>query len=135
MKRIAIACLATLAAMMPAHADKLVAVSKTAVSITGDIEMDDYEIVFSNGQKLAFSDLVSYELDVDGKTVDASVYKVGTPVDPVLLRGNKLCGSGEVTYVASWFGTDDITMVAVFATPGVPKSSGEMCASYSYETE
>ncbi len=115
------------------HADTYRAVSKTAESITGDISMDDYEIAFANGERLALSDLVSYEIKVGGETRDASVYRVETPADPVLLNGNRLCGSGDVTFVANWAGSDDGTVVAVFATPDVPQSDAEMCASYVFE--
>lgn len=121
-------CLAT-----AVHADSYRAVSRTAESITGDISMDDYEIVFANGERLALSDLVSYEITVGGETRDASVYRVEAPADPVLLNGNRLCGSGEVTFVANWAGSDDRTVVAVFATSDVPQSDAEMCASYVFE--
>ena len=112
-------------------AEDLVAVSNTAMSITGDVTMDDFGITFENGKKLAFDELVADSFTVDGKSVPASLYSVKTPADPVLLNGNRLCGEGKVTYVASW-GTD-LVMVAVFTTQDAPQSDAEMCASYSYE--
>lgn len=136
MRRPGIAAAAMLAAMASpaARAETYTAVSNTAMSITGDIAFDDYGIVFANGEKLVLSDLVAYEIKVGEETRDASVYKVETPADPVLLNGNKLCGNGDVTYVASWAeGDDGMTIVAVFTTPEVPLSDAEMCASYSYE--
>lgn len=126
---------AAIAALVPsaAQAETYSAVSNTAMSVTGDIQFDDYEIVFQNGERLVLSDLVSYEIEVGGRTVDASVYVVETPADPVLLNGNRLCGNGNVTYVASWPGSSDLTVVAVSTTRDVPRSDGEMCASYTYE--
>ena len=115
----------------PAFADSYAAISNTAMSITGDIEFDDYGITFQNGKKIEFDDLVSDTFVVDGKSVPASVYSVADPKDPVLLNGNRLCGE-PVTYVASW-GDASTTTVAVFSTQDVPASDAEMCASYTYE--
>ncbi|MCB8840700.1 hypothetical protein [Aurantimonas sp. VKM B-3413] len=112
-------------------AENLVAVSNTAMSITGDVTMDDFGMTFENGDQLAFDELVADSFTVDGQQVAASLYSVKTPGDPVLLNGNRLCGQGKVTYVASW-GTD-LVMVAVFTTQDVPQSDAEMCASYTYE--
>nr|WP_298103401.1 hypothetical protein [uncultured Shinella sp.] len=117
----------------PAVADSYAAISNTAMSITGDIEFDDFGITFENGKKIEFDDLLGDTFVVEGKSVPASVYSVADPKDPVLLNGNTLCGA-PVTYVASWSasnGTD--TIVAVFSTEDAPESSDEMCASYTYE--
>jgi hypothetical protein len=123
-----------LAAAAPASADELAAVSNTAMAITGDISFDDFEIVFENGEKLAFDELVGGMFVVDGEAVNASVYSISEPADPVLLNGNRLCGSGDVTYVAAWGDEDPaLTIVAAFTTQDVPQSSADMCASYTYE--
>jgi len=97
MRRIALAASTILLCAGIVQAESYTAVSNTATSITGDIAMDDYAIIFANGEKLVFSDLVAYELIVGGKKVEADVYKVATPGDPVLLGGNKLCGSGATS--------------------------------------
>jgi hypothetical protein len=115
------------------QADSYAAISNTAMSITGDIEFDDFSIVFANGEELAFAELVGDSFVVDGRRVPASVFSIETPADPVLENGNRLCGMGDVTYLASWAGMDDLTVVAVFTTQDVPTSSDEMCASYTYE--
>jgi len=133
MTRIALAASAILLSAALAQAESYTAVGNTATSVTGDIAMDDYAIIFANGEKLVFSDLVAYELTVGGKKIEADVYKVAAPGDPVLLNGNRLCGSGDVTYVASWLGADDLTVIAVFATAEVPASDDRMCASYTYK--
>lgn len=117
----------------PALADSYAAISNTAMSITGDIEFDDFGITFQNGKKIVFDELIGDTFVVDGQQVPASVYSVAEPKDPVLLNGNRLCGA-PVTYVASWGGaTENDTIVAVFSTEGAPESSDEMCASYTYE--
>lgn len=118
-------------AASPALADDLAALSTTASSITGDISFDDYEIVFENGEKLTFEDLIADQFTVDGKEVPASVYSVKRSENPVLLNGNRLCGEAPVTYVASWL-DGDVTMLAVFETPDAPESSESMCALYTY---
>ena len=119
----------------PAWADSYAAVSTTSMSITGDIEFDDFEIVFENGEKLVFDELVGDTFVVDGTEVGASVYSVKTPADPELNNGNRLCGQGKVTYVASWGdpSDDSLTIIAVFDTQDVPESDADMCASYTYQ--
>jgi hypothetical protein len=116
-----------------AQADSYAAISNTAMAITGDIEFDDFSIVFANGEELVFAELVADNFVVDGRRVPASIYSIETPADPVLENGNRLCGMGDVTYLASWGGSDNLTIVAVFTTQDVPSSSDEMCASYTYE--
>jgi hypothetical protein len=115
----------------PALADSYSAISNTAMSITGDIEFDDFGITFQNGKKIAFDELIGDTFVVGGERVNASVYSVADPGDPVLLNGNRLCGE-PVTYVASW-GDASTTTVAVFSTQDVPSSDADMCASYTYE--
>lgn len=119
-------CIAT-----PALADTYAAISNTAMAITGDIEFDDFGITFENGKQIVFAELIGDSFVVGGETVNASVYSVAEPSDPVLNNGNRLCGA-PVTYVASW-GDDSSTTVAVFSTENAPESDAEMCASFSYE--
>ena len=123
----------SLALASPALADTYAAISNTAMSITGDIEFDDFSITFENGKQITFDELIGDTFVVDGQRVNASVYSVAEPKDPVLLNGNRLCGA-PVTYVASWGTSDNSgTVVAVFSTEDAPESSDEMCASYTYE--
>lgn len=129
---LSLACLACLTG--PAAADDLVAVSNTAMAVTGDIQFDDFGMTFEDGTIFAFSELVDDSFVVDGRPVPASVYLAEAPSDPVLLNGNRLCGQGRVTYVATWSGSGEGTViVAVFDTQDVPGSSADMCASYTYE--
>ncbi len=115
------------------EADRYTAVSNTAMSVTGDVWMDDFSIRFESGESLAFSDLVADNFRVDGKRVPASVYRVEDPADPELENGNQLCGAGDVTYVANWAAGDGMSAIAVFTGKRPPKSSDEMCALYTYE--
>ena len=85
------ALLATVASG-PVRADPYEALSTTAMGITGDIDLDDFGIVFENGERLYFSDLVSDEIEVDGVAKPASVYRIAEPANPGLNGGNTLCG-------------------------------------------
>lgn len=128
------ALLAALGSPAFAQMERYAAYSNTAISITGDIKTDDFEIIFENGEKLAFSDLVADHFVVGGELVPASVYMVEVPADPELLNGNRLCGAGDVTYLASWL-EDELTVIAVFTGEEPPQSDEEMCASYLYEIQ
>ncbi|MDZ7601351.1 MAG: hypothetical protein U1A06_08270 [Hoeflea sp.] len=139
MNRLRAPTLALLLAIAPvsvtsALADSLAAVSSTAMAITGDIEFDDFSIVFENGETLEFDELVADNFNVEGSQVGASVYSVTSPADPELNNGNRLCGQGDVTYVATWGDPSDaeLTIVAVFDTQDAPLRDSEMCASYTY---
>jgi hypothetical protein len=124
--------LGLLCAQPAAAMEAYVAVSRTAMAVTGDIRMDDFEIVFQTRKKMAFDALVGDSFVVGGRRVPASVYSVKRPEDPVLLGGNRLCGEGRVTYMASW-GGDREMVLAVFTTQDKPSSDAEMCASYTYQ--
>ncbi len=129
---LSLALFATLAAI-PAWADDYKAVSNTAMSVTGDVLMDDFSITFETGDELAFSSLIADHFIVDGERLPASVYRVAEPDDPELLNGNRLCGSGPVTYVANWTAGAGLSAIAVFTGNRAPKSSDQMCASYTFE--
>lgn len=126
-------CSVTATALSYTIEDSYIASSSTAVSITGDIQMDDFSITFANGETLEFSELVADHFSVNGKTVPASLYRVSEPADPVLENDNQLCGSGDVTYIATWGNDPLVTNLAVFTGGDAPADSSEMCASYVYE--
>ncbi|GAA2833018.1 hypothetical protein EDC40_104265 [Aminobacter aminovorans] len=123
---------ATTAAAL-AEGDRYRAFSATAESITGDISMDDFSITFANGQSLKFAALLGDHFVVDGERVNASLYSVEDPSDPELENGNRLCGAGDVTHLASWSGGEGLTVVAVFTGDEPPESSADLCASYTYQ--
>jgi hypothetical protein len=66
-----LAALISTSSVVTAHAytdeDSYVAVSNTAMSVTGDIQFDDFSITFENGKTLSFSGLVSDTFVVDGE--------------------------------------------------------------------
>jgi 6-phosphogluconolactonase (cycloisomerase 2 family) len=115
----------------PALAESYTAVSNTAMSITGDIKLDETGITFANGKHLAFKSRVADHLLSDGKKVKAAVYRVAKPADPTLLNRNTFCGQ-PVTYVAVWKDGDSVT-VAPFSGAEVPSSDDAVCATYSYQ--
>jgi len=123
----------TASAAFAQQADHYTAMSNTAMSITGDVWLDDFSIKFENGETLEFSDLVADHFNANGRSVPASVYRVKEPADPELQNGNQLCGSGDVTFVASWADGSETTAIAVFTGKHAPRSSSEMCALYTYE--
>ncbi|RWX78645.1 hypothetical protein EPK99_08590 [Neorhizobium lilium] len=128
--------LSTVAAATPAlaqEADHYTAVSNTAMSVTGDIWLDDFSITFENDESLNFSALVADHFQVGGRNVPASVYRVKNPADPELQNGNQLCGNGDVTYVANWALSDGMSAIAVFTGKRAPKGDDEMCALYTYQ--
>ncbi|TWF54583.1 hypothetical protein [Neorhizobium alkalisoli] len=133
------ACLAFIAAsfltapLALADGDHYTAVSNTAMSVTGDVWMDDFSITFENDESLEFSDLVADHFRVNGKKIPASLYRVKDPADPELQNGNALCGAGDVTYLANWALDDGMTAIAVFTGNRPPKSDQDMCALYTYE--
>lgn len=135
MRALFLAAVVVAATVAPALAqgDRYRAFSTTAESITGDILLDDFSITFANGEALEFSALIGDHFTVDGEQVNASVYSVADPSDPVLENGNRLCGAGDVSYVANWSAGDGLTIVAVFTGDTPPESSDEMCASYTYQ--
>ncbi|CDN48703.1 Hypothetical protein RG540_CH25370 [Neorhizobium galegae bv. orientalis str. HAMBI 540] len=129
-----IAALALMASSVHGQeAEHYTAVSKTAMSVTGDVWLDDFSITFENEESLEFSDLVADNFRVDGRRVPASVYRVAKPADPELENGNQLCGSGDVTYVANWASGKGMSAIAVFTGRNPPKSNAELCALYTYE--
>lgn len=136
LKKVCLALAATLPVFIAAtgFADDYAAISNTGMAVTGDISLDDFEIGFADGTTLAFDELVADTMEVGGVATPASVYSLAEPSDPVLLNGNRLCGEGPVTYLASWLGSDEnLVIVAVFTTQDVPRSDADMCASYTYE--
>ncbi|MBC8130171.1 MAG: hypothetical protein H7Y08_07590 [Rhizobiaceae bacterium] len=106
------------------------------MGVTGDIEFDDFSIVFANGTEMEFSHLVADSFVVGDEELPASVYAVKAPADPELENGNRLCGSGDVHYLASWAAPEigeTGFIVAVFTGDAPPQSDAEMCASYAYQ--
>jgi hypothetical protein len=119
-------------------AEKLPAYSNTAMSITGDVTLGADRITFGNGKSVAVKKVASgkegkWDPTTSGKA-KADIYELTKPQDPKLLRGNRLCGSGPVRYVA-FFKTDDkLTEMVVFQPKADPfgNDPDRVCATYTY---
>lgn len=119
-------------------AEKFPAYSNTAMSITGDVTLGADRITFGNGKSVAVKKVASgkegkWDPVASGKA-KADIYELTKPQDPKLLRGNRLCGSGPVRYVA-FFRTDDkLTEMVVFQPKADPfgNDPDRVCATYTY---
>ncbi|MFD0986047.1 hypothetical protein [Methyloligella solikamskensis] len=120
-------------AAAPAQAaEEWEAVSTTAMSITGDITVEDEKITFKNGESLGLRPVGDDE---------PGVFVVTPEANPTLLNGNKLCGNQPPTFLVfgrpKADGDDETLYLKVFDTNDVPPASDEMdqpgiCASYTY---
>ncbi len=106
------------------------AVSTTAMSITGDIEVADDSITFQNGERIGLKPVRDA----------AGVFTLDPPTaNPVLLNGNYLCGSnappkylalpseGTTAYLLAFDGPDVPTLAAD------PLDQTGICALYTYQ--
>lgn len=115
------------------------ATSTTAISITGDIVVEEERIVFANGAELR---IVPVDPEVAG------VYRVEPPADPELENGNRLCGRDLVRFVALGRSADSASLsdspslfLKVFdgdspppasAAVGMSAGGAGLCATYNY---
>ena len=90
-----IALAATLASTTPATPQKWVAVSNTAMSITGDVISTPSRLTFANGKSLAVQFVGIHTI---AKPSDAThgagyfdVYRVANRSNPILLNHNTIC--------------------------------------------
>lgn len=135
------ACIGAMFLAFPASSAKAETwepMSRTATAITGTVDFAADRIRFENGSALPLSRVSQRSsFKAGGRTVTAEIYKVSGTGDPVLRRGNRLCGGGQrPTYLAVW---DDTTfpgqktrMMAVFAGGAVPDGDDETCGTFSY---
>jgi hypothetical protein len=122
------------------------AASTTAASITGDIAISADRITFGAGASLplaAAGRVHDFKGD-DGKPVNASLFKVTVPDDPVLLSGHRLCGAETprpVTFIVIWWpaarlrGVAGLRAMAAFSGSEPPTGAGSpgFCRTYNYE--
>jgi len=114
------------------------AYNNTAMAITGDVTLGADKITFGNGKSVAVRKIASgkegkWDPTTSGKT-KADICELAKPQDPKLLRGNRLCGSGPVHYVA-FFKTDEkLTEMVVFQPKADPLGNDpdRICATYAY---
>lgn len=128
--------------LQTAAAEQWEATSTIAMAITGNVTLSPDRITFQNGASLPLT-LVGHAAAFETPTnqrVPADLYKVTAPANPLLLHGNRLCGT-PVTYIAVWpvpaSGGRQGRGMNVFsgATPPLPSGSrtGE-CGLFFYET-
>jgi hypothetical protein len=118
----------------------------TAISITGDVTISPDKITFGNGKSLPLAPAGSvpgFKGD-DGKQVNATLFRVTVPDDPVLLSGQRLCGgqtARPATFIVAWTrerrfsGDPDLRTMAVFSSSARPTGAGGpgFCGTYNYE--
>ena len=119
--------------------------STTAISITGNLRFEPKQITFYGGAKLALNAVGQSGKFKDGNdSVDAKIYKVSGPADPLLLNGNHLCGnkhqSRSITFIAIWHpealpGDSSARSMAVYSNETAPNSTGGkgFCGLYNYQ--
>jgi hypothetical protein len=134
-----------LLALQPVHAaspEQWQAASNTATAITGNVTFSADQIKFQNGKSLPLTPAGTIRgFLTNGQKVNATLFRVTRPDDPVLLGGNRLCGGKTpepVTFIALWkhapFGGDiDPRDIAVFSGSAAPTDDKGVCATYSYE--
>jgi hypothetical protein len=135
--------LALLIAVLPvtakaAAAEHWAAMSKTAMSITGDIVIDGDKVTFAGGKSLM---LAPYEMARNGDWGDSGyeiagdVFKIDPPASLKLKRGRPFCAE-PATYLVLWtFGDGELTLnvySGAAAPLGLPDADS-LCATYSYE--
>lgn len=137
MRRRVVTVLSMLAAV-PALAapgiERWSALSRTAQAITGDIALSPTRLVAAGRSlPLAVAADVPAFATLTGP-VPARILRVAKPVDPVLLRGNHLCGAPVRWIVAYRSEGGRRLTLAAFTGDALPASeSGPgLCATFSY---
>jgi hypothetical protein len=100
------ALLAQSSAWPASAAEQWQVVGTTAMGTTGDVTFSPDRIAFGNGKALPLAAAGTVrDFEVHGKKVNATLYRVTAPDDPLLLNGNRLCGGRPpqpVTFIAVW---------------------------------
>jgi len=108
------------------HETRLVALSNTAMSITGNVRLREDAggnvsvIVFQNGSSLKLTPGPDF----------GGVYRVTPPANPLLLHGNRLCGGSSATWVALAFGIHGAVSMLVYN--GKVMSEKTLCGQFNY---
>ena len=129
----------------PTAAERWLAVSNTATSITGDVRFSSSWVRFGNGKAIAIRYLGTRSVGKGSSSTPAGnaeryrVYRVLTRTNPVLRNGNRLCDKVP-TYMAVAHSPDSpppgVTVLVNYYTGTVPPDrwddSAGLCASYTY---
>jgi hypothetical protein len=134
-------------AVKAAAGEKWEAVSTTALAITGNVTFSPDRITFANDESFPLAPAgTAPEFVAAMGIVSATLYRVTTPDDPILLHGNRLCGGKGpqlVTFIAIWkpalVGSDiDPRRMAAFsgsARPTVAGGGPGFWGTYNYEAD
>lgn len=110
------------------------AMSKTAMSITGTIRLSPTQLRVG---KVVYplrvaGDVKAYKADTG--TYGARILEVTRPMDPPLIRGNRLCGSGPVQWLVVYRSGKEELGMSVFGKG--PRPTGDdspgLCGTYFY---
>jgi hypothetical protein len=139
MRIAALVILALVVAATPTYAAKYGAVSKTAMSITGDIDFVPGAITFQNGAKIHLDEVTigqDGDWQLGGAPLPGDIFKLDPPADPKLLNGNRLCGT-PVSYAVMYFLSPSDLHLNLYSGDSAPSGadSDQLCATYSYEAE
>lgn len=111
------------------------ALSNTATSITGNIEVAEHAITFQNGTKLGIAAEGSAEGTWGGQqaSVEGAIYRLDPPADPTLLNGNQFCGlpDNKATYVVLAPLDGGLSLI-VYTGDAKPTPDADPCAIYNY---
>lgn len=110
------------------------ATSRTATSITGDIELSPSKLVAAGKTfPLAVAaDVAGFE--TSGGPKSARIMRVTRDVNPVLLRGNTLCSSAARWIALYRSDAGEGLTLAVFSSQTQPQGESDpgLCATYYY---
>jgi hypothetical protein len=115
-----------------------IAISNTAMSITGDVQFSPSRIIFVDHSelKLTFAGSNSGLTWFDSvRNQPAQLYKIAGPRNPRLLNGNYLCGSHTPPSFLSVVEHGADVYLTVFSGDGLPSAKdyeARFCAGFSY---
>ncbi|TCZ54996.1 hypothetical protein [Roseicella aquatilis] len=118
----------------------------TTMALTGRVTFTADRITFANKASLPLEPAAEIgNFRVDGQPVNALLFKVTTPANPVLPGGGRLCAPGEaVRLLVVWrpapigdFATAQARSFAAFSRDAVPESSRDRgsCGTFDYEVQ
>lgn len=118
--------------------------STIAMAITGRVTLAPDRITFGNGASLPLEPAGEVaDFMAEGQKVNATLYRIAEPANPVLLRGSRLCGNGRpVRSIAVWqppsignLGPGRGRLLAAFTGAAPPKDAAEpgSCGIFHYE--
>lgn len=121
-----------------------IAVSNTAISITGDVTFATTRMTFQNGQAMDLQYITMRETSVQerksfGNAAHYRLYRITSATNPTLQNRNKLCGSRPTDLTVAYeveSASAETAVLAAFFTGATPppqwQGSSTLCATYTY---